>query len=139
MSQRVVSRVVLTVLIAAGTLWLAALFGFASGFLSGDPPDISPYANGDDAVTTTAAVAAGVLIIISGFDFGDPVTAAAGDPVTVVNRDGDSHTWTSSDQIFDSGPIDSGASFGFTFDSAGSYEFFCAIHPQMTGSLTVTG
>lgn len=78
-------------------------------------------------------------ITIQGFAFGDPITVDAGEEVTVVNADSTAHTWTSTDGLFDSGSLSSGASFNHTFDEAGEYTFFCGIHPQMTGSITVEG
>ena len=78
-------------------------------------------------------------IVIEDFDFGDPITVSVGDTVTVTNQDGASHTWTSDDEgVFDSGTISSGDSFEHTFDAAGTYGFFCAIHPSMTGTITVS-
>lgn len=135
MGRNTLERAVLLVLLVAGTLWVAALFGVGSGTLSGEPPQQSPYAPGNDEPDTAGKA----QIIISGFDFGDATTVSVGDEVTVVNRDGSAHTWTSSDGAFDSGVISGGGSFSFTFDTAGEFAFFCAIHPQMTGAITVTG
>lgn len=128
MAHETVERVVLVVLLVAGALWVAALFGLASGFISGDPPQQSPYASGNDTAE----------IIISGFDFGDPITVGVGTEIRVTNRDTTAHTWTSLAGLFDSETIDPGESFEFTFDTAGTFEFLCVIHPQMTGTITVT-
>ena len=130
MGRNTLERSVLLVLLGAGALWVAALFGFASGYISDDPPQQSPYASGDDEPAE---------VIISGFDFGDPVTVGAGTEVRVTNRDATAHTWTSLDGFFDSGTIEPAESFEFTFDTAGAFEFFCGIHPQMTGTITVSG
>ncbi len=43
MAKRRIKRIVGIVLIAATALWIAALFGFASGYLSDDPPLVNPY------------------------------------------------------------------------------------------------
>ena len=101
---------------------------------------------GDDAATTTAAdtTAApsggdGASLTISGFAFGDPITVAAGTEVTITNEDGATHTWTSRDGLWDSGNLGGGDTFSFTFAEAGTFDFFCAIHGSMTGSITVTG
>ena len=92
----------------------------------------------DDAGGGTAPQPAQVAITIQDFDFGDPATASVGDTVTVTNNDGVPHTWTSTDGAFDSGSLAEGDEFSFTFDEAGEYSFFCAIHPAMTGTITVT-
>lgn len=78
-------------------------------------------------------------ITIESFSFGDPITVAAGTTVEVTNADGANHTWTSVDDLFDSGSLANGDSFRFTFEQPGEYEFLCTIHPTMTGSITVTG
>jgi plastocyanin len=81
----------------------------------------------------TAAVA---TLEIADFAFGD-VTAAPGAAVDLVNRDGADHTVTAEDGDFDVA-IAGGASGSFTAPAApGTYAFFCAIHPQMKGTLVV--
>ena len=60
-----------------------------------------------------------------------------GTEVEVENRDTAAHTWTSVDGVFDSGNLGNGDTFTFTFDTPGEYEFFCSIHPDMKGSITV--
>lgn len=91
----------------------------------------------DVAVDGEAAEAA--VITIQGFDFGDPISVAVGEEITVSNQDATSHTWTSNAGLFDSGTIGGGEEFTFTFDEGGEYSFFCSIHPTMTGTITVTG
>ena len=96
----------------------------------------------DDAATTTAAPdnsAPTAVITISGFDFGDPISVTVGQTVEVRNEDGTSHTWTSTDGQFDSGPIGAGDSFTFLFAAPGVYAFLCEIHTSMTGEITVSG
>ena len=44
---------------------------------------------------------------------------------------------TASDASFDSGVIGPGESFGQVFETVGTYDFFCAIHPEMQGTITV--
>ncbi len=78
---------------------------------------------------------------IKGYEFapGD-ITVAVGDTVTWTNSDTAPHTVTSTG----GGPLDSptmqkGDTWGFTFTQAGSYPFYCAVHPDMKGTVTVTG
>lgn len=98
---------------------------------------------GEDATTTvpstTTPQTGDATITISGFSFGEPLTVAVGEEVTVVNQDALPHTWTSSEGIFDSGSLSRGEEFSFAFDEAGEYQFVCSIHPEMTGSITVEG
>ena len=112
MGRTGLERGVMLVLLVAGALWVAALFGFASGYISDDPPQQSPYASDDDEPAE---------ITISGFDFGDPITVGPGTEVRVTNRDATAHTWTSLTGLFDSGTIDPAESFEFTFDAAGTF------------------
>jgi len=133
--KRTTQRIVAIVLVAAAATWVAALFGFASGFLSDDPPLVNPYATGATTTTTTP----GPVITIVGFAFAGDTTAAVGDEVTVSNQSSSSHTWTAREGSFASGSIPAGGSFTFVFEAAGTYEFFCEFHPAMSGSLTVTG
>jgi hypothetical protein len=47
------------------------------------------------------------------------------------------HTTTSSAGLWDSGVLAPGQGFAFAFDAAGDYDYYCAIHPRMTGRITV--
>jgi len=123
------------VLVVAAATWVAALAGFASGFLSDDPPAINPYAT----AATTSTATAGPVITIVGQAFGGDTTGTVGDEVTVSNESGLSHTWTARDGTFHSGTIAAGGSFTFVFDRPGTYEFFCEFHPAMSGTITITG
>ena len=78
-------------------------------------------------------------ITIADFAFDGPATVAVGDTVEVVNEDSAGHTWTATGGEFDSGTLDSGATFDFTFEEAGEFDYFCSIHPTMTGTITVEG
>ena len=78
-------------------------------------------------------------IIISGFSFGEPITVAVGDTVTIRNDDSSAHTWTSDSDLFDSGSLAKGEEFTFTFEEPGEYSFYCEPHRSMVGTITVTG
>jgi plastocyanin len=80
-------------------------------------------------------------VAIQDFAFGPAdLTVAVGDTVTWTNNDSAPHTVTSSSgpTSFDSGNLATGGTFSFTFDTAGTYAYFCEIHPDMTGTITVT-
>ena len=142
-------------LAAGATAFVLLLAGVASGALTDDPPAVIPHATGSpetSATTTTAAVSAdtpsetttaaassGPTIVIADFAFGEPAAAIVGQEVTVLNDDGATHTWTSRDGAFDSQSLGSGSSFTHVFGTAGTFEFLCAIHPSMTGVITVSG
>ena len=68
---------------------------------------------------------------------------AAGTAVTWVNDDTAAHTVTSGSTegitgLFDSGLVIPEASFEYVFDEAGTYDYFCIVHPWMTGIITVS-
>ena len=80
-------------------------------------------------------------VSIQGFAFNPStnLTVHAGDSVIWTNNDGASHTAssTSGPASFDSGTISGGATFSFTFTTAGTYNYRCDFHTSMTASLTV--
>jgi predicted secreted protein with PEFG-CTERM motif len=72
------------------------------------------------------------------------VTIDVGGEVTWDNDDTAAHTITSGtptggpDGHFDSSLIMAGSSFSHTFDEAGSFDYFCMVHPWMQGMVMVT-
>jgi plastocyanin len=86
------------------------------------------------------ALAADSTVSIANFAFDpDTVTIQVGDTITWTNNDGTAHTATAGDGSFNTGNIGPGASDSVTFDTAGSFAYHCAIHPQMTGTVVVQG
>jgi plastocyanin len=79
-------------------------------------------------------------VVIENFTFSPrEITVAPGTRVTWVNRDDVPHTATSSvkPRTFDSGALDTDDTFSFVFEAPGTYEYFCAVHPHMTGKVIV--
>ena len=77
-------------------------------------------------------------IVIENFSFKPAtVTVKAGTTVTWVNRDNEPHTVSDSDKRFKSGAMDTNEQFSYTFAAPGTYNYFCAIHPRMTGQIIV--
>jgi plastocyanin len=78
-------------------------------------------------------------VAISGFSFSPRnVTVNVGDTVTWTNSDAQAHTATSG-SAWDTGNIGNGQSKSITFRNAGTFDYICAIHPQMTGTVVVQG
>ncbi len=91
----------------------------------------------DEAAAGDQSATAAIEIV--DFDFAGDLTVVADQPITVSNADSSPHTLTAVDDEFDSSVIDGGGTGQITAPaSAGDYEFFCAIHPSMSGTLTVT-
>jgi len=65
------------------------------------------------------------------------VTVEPGTTVTWVNEGNVPHTVTSDDGQFDSGVLMPGDSYTVMFKGQGTITYHCAIHPSMTGSVTV--
>ncbi len=84
---------------------------------------------------TPAPAGAEPVITVSGFAFDVPAIAP-GETVRIVNLDSAPHTVTADDGTFNVF-VDAGAEVTFTAPAAGSYSFFCEIHPSMTGVLAV--
>ena len=62
---------------------------------------------------------------------------AVGTTVTWTNGDDIPHTVVSTDKVFKSKVLDTGDKFSFTFTTAGTFPYFCSIHPKMTGKVIV--
>jgi len=67
------------------------------------------------------------------------LTVPVGTTVTWTNQDNMVHTVTAVDGSFDSGFLDAGATWSYTFDTPGEFEYFCAPHPWMRAKVIVEG
>jgi plastocyanin len=65
------------------------------------------------------------------------LVVSPGTRVVWTNRDGDPHTVTSRTRAFASDALDTAGSFRFVFGRAGTYSYYCAIHPYMHGVVVV--
>jgi plastocyanin len=83
----------------------------------------------------TAAAAVG----IDNFTFNpQTVTVKAGTTVTWTNKDDIPHGIAVTNNAFKrSQALDTDESFSFTFTTPGTYQYFCYIHPHMTGTIVV--
>ncbi len=118
--------------LVAGTLLAGTLL-----VACGDDDDAATDTGGEP--TEEAAEAAAVTIEGSRFE-PDELSVAAGTEVTWENLDSFAHTVTSKDGsslTFDSGEMAEGDTFAQTFDEAGTYEYFCEIHPTMRSTVVV--
>jgi plastocyanin len=110
--------------ISAGTALLAAGFGFtlaAAGLM------VRAYAGGEEHVT------------IDNFSFGPAtLTVPVGTTVTFENDDDIPHTVVAVDKSFRSKALDTLDKFTVTLTKPGEFEYFCGLHPRMTGKIIVT-
>jgi len=90
------------------------------------------------AIAAGPARAAGTDVKIDNFTFApQQITVKAGTTVIWTNGDDIPHTVTSKTGVFKSKALDTGDSFSFTFTTPGTFPYFCALHPHMTGSIVV--
>jgi len=89
-------------------------------------------------VAANPARAAETEVAIHNFTYApQQITVKAGTTVTWINRDDIPHTVTSKTMLFKSNALDTDDKFSFTFTAPGTYPYFCALHPHMTGTIVV--
>ena len=122
---------------ALSFLLAAAVAACGSSGGSAAPSAAAP-SEAASVAASEAPAAGGDAVAIKDFAFAPAsLTVAAGSTVTWTNEDGAAHTATADDGSFDSGSLATGATFSQTFDTAGSFPYKCAIHPNMTGTIEV--
>ena len=91
------------------------------------------------ATTDSTASATATTIKIDNFSFLPPsTTVTVGTTITWVNADDVPHKIVSTDGKFAASPaIDTNDQYAFRFTRPGRYEYFCALHPKMTGVIVV--
>jgi len=94
---------------------------------------------GSSRVTASDQPSGGnAAVKIDNFVFGpQAITVPVGTTVTWTNSDDIPHTAVSTDGIFKSKVMDTDEKFSYTFTKAGTYPYYCAIHPKMTGQVVV--
>lgn len=115
-------------------LGLLLLLLVACGGEGDSPTTVAPAGDtsgGDDPILT-----------IEGRAFGSVPQLAPGDSMTIVNLDSVRHTFTSGDDSWESVELAGESEATFTVPDGlapGDYIFFCEVHADMGGRLTVTG
>jgi len=92
-------------------------------------------------VQPAAAATPDYQVDIMSYEFGDgkQLVVKVGQTVQWTNHDSAPHTvtTTSAPVKFDSGTLNQGDSWSYTFTKAGTYEYYCAVHPDMVSSVKV--
>ncbi|SRR5579883_1593208 len=128
---------------AGALILLTSLLTVAAGCTGGSGaqlPGPRTAAAQTSAAPPTAPAAAVHQVIIDNFTFSPPtLTVPAGATVTWINRDDVPHTATSTakPKQFDSGALDTDERYTHVFKEPGTYPYFCAVHPKMTGQIVV--
>jgi plastocyanin len=90
------------------------------------------------SMAATQDKSAANAVTIDNFSFApSPIEIHAGTRVTWINKDDVPHTVVSVDGKFRSQALDTDETFSFTFHDPGTYEYFCSVHPKMTGKVLV--
>jgi len=78
-------------------------------------------------------------VLIDNFNFSPgTLTVPVGATVTWTNHDNVPHVIASADDQFKESPVlKTGQHFSNSFATAGTYSYFCSIHPRMTGKIIV--
>jgi plastocyanin len=92
----------------------------------------------DDAANSSAGSKQN-KIEIKDFMFNPPtITVKSGETITWINRDEEPHTIVSVGKKFQkSSALDTDQEFTITAGAPGTYEYFCSVHPKMTGTIVV--
>ena len=78
------------------------------------------------------------VVTIDNFTFTAPeLTVAVGTTMKWVNHDDIPHTVVEKNKAFRSKALDTDDSYSYTFASAGSFDYFCGLHPHMVGKIIV--
>jgi plastocyanin len=132
-------------LLAAALIGAVVLFtacgggGDSGGTSSGVPAEPAPstgFSESEPAPSGQAARAEKVEIVDFVYE-PDPVVVQIGGKVTWINQDSAPHTATADDGSFDTGTLEQGKLKSETFKQAGTYTYFCEVHPTMHGTVEV--
>jgi nitrite reductase (NO-forming) len=100
-------------------------------------------AGGNATTTNSVSIAPGSSSLTTDAYQPNPIQVSVGTTVTWTNNDAQPHTATSGENVTPDGRFDSGimapaATFDFTFTEAGEYPYFCLLHPNMVGTVSVS-
>jgi plastocyanin len=114
-------------------IFLPALMSMGCGAAAGMKGEPEP-------APAVQAGPAEVQVTIDNFTYAPPdLTVNVGTKVTWTNHDDVPHTVTSTTRPrrLESPTLDTNESFSHVFKEPGTYSYFCAVHPKMTGTVTV--
>ena len=105
-------------------------------------------ASGGNTTTSSVSIVSGASTLTTDAYSPNPIQVSVGTTVTWTNNDAQPHTVTSGsngqpDNKFNSSPnftplLNPGQTFSFTFTEAGEYPYFCTLHPNMVGTVSVS-
>jgi len=80
----------------------------------------------------------GTEVKVDNFTFSpETLTVPVNSTVTWVNKDDIPHVIASNDGLFKSKALDTDQKYSYTFSKAGTYSYYCSVHPKMVGKIVV--
>lgn len=123
MNNKIIIGLIIVIVIVIG------FYLFKSYQVPNISPSISPTTNQSEPISPNT-------IVIKNFSFNPtPMTVKTGDTVTWINQDSASHDIKIGD--ITSPKFQQGGQFQYTFNTAGTFNYSCGIHPTMTGIIIV--
>ena len=139
-----------------GCIGLVVVNGDDNAILTVGDDGLSAAAENEDTAPARAGDPNTIIIPAGAYDPANAniayspqaMSVAAGTTVTWINEDSVFHTITSGssngttatpDGNFDSGEVQTGEIYAHTFDSIGTFDYYCIPHPWMVGQIQVTG
>ena len=99
---------------------------------------LGPILGATLAFAAVAAQDASDMVTIDNFTFSPKaLTVAVGTTVKWVNHDDIPHTVVEKNTTFRSKALDTDDAYSYTFTSAGTFDYFCGLHPHMVGQIIV--
>jgi plastocyanin len=110
----------------------------ASMLLFGCTNSTATKTTSQSTTTSPTTSSSGSAVTISNFAFSpETLPIKVGTKVTWTNNDSVTHTVTSDNGVFNSGSLSPNATFSYTFNSAGTFNYHCSIHTSMKGTIIV--
>jgi plastocyanin len=131
------ARRIIMSLAAVGALLMVLLLVAGCG---GQSPSATTLSNAISSGSNTTTAKSGVVtVVMKNLTFSPAkVTIKVGETVTWVNQDSSvQHDAVANNGEFKSKLLSQGQTFSFTFAKAGTYSYYCSIHPFMVGIVTV--
>jgi len=131
----------ITVVIIAILILGAIAFGLTRNSNKANSNQNSPQNSATQSSQSSQAPTSANTVTIQNFAFlpGD-ITIKKGTTVTWTNNDSTAHSVNETDNQKgpDSGDLNPGDKYSFTFDQTGTFKYRCNLHPEMLGTVTVT-
>jgi plastocyanin len=125
--------------VAAGAFaWRTVVVGMVVFALPGAPTSLSAAQSPAVTPPTRVVNVEGPRVTIDNFTFNpSTLTVPSGTTVAWTNQDDMVHTVTEANRLFSSKSLETGDVYTHTFTTPGTYTYFCALHPRMTGTVIV--